>query len=72
MRTSTRFVADFSKFMVFAVCTNKGEKCGHFSDKVQFSRFWANIFYGRPPSQTTGNLVFDCYFRSGLMNLTRS
>jgi len=62
MRTSSLFCAkNFGFFKIYCVSARiRGEKglnqCGHFSDKregVNFSRFCADVFYGRPLSGST-------------------
>jgi len=50
MRTSALFEEkkDFSKFMVWPHGQGELSQCRHFADRVNFSRFCADVFYGRP------------------------
>jgi len=68
MRTSAIFGAKYLRIFrnLWCVRTDKGRgfsKCGHFEDKgkgINFSRFCADVFYGRPLiSILNKELLFD-------------
>jgi len=63
MHTSAVFGAKTSNFSKFMACPHgeEGRGCGHFSDKgVNFSRFCAYVFYGRPFKQISKSYTRIC------------
>jgi len=57
--------SDFSKFMVCPCGQGGLSQCGHFADKrgVNFSRFCADVFYGRPLTQNFNNGTCQSLYR---------